>query len=121
MPVFALANAGVPFQAADVLSPVAVAVIAGLFVGKPAGILLLSWLALKLNLAQFPKDVKWRHLIGGGFLAGIGFTMSLFIASLGLTDASLLQSAKVGVLAGSLASAVVGMAILGIGAKPSPQ
>ncbi|QDT17423.1 Na+/H+ antiporter NhaA [Alienimonas californiensis] len=112
MPVFALANAGVPFQAADAASPVALAVIAGLAVGKPAGILILCWLALKTGLARLPAGVTWRHLAGGGFLAGIGFTMALFIAGLAFADETLLRSAKVGVLVGSLTSAVVGMAVL---------
>jgi NhaA family Na+:H+ antiporter len=82
-------------------------------VGKPAGILLLSWLSLKVDLAQMPEGLGWRSLAGGGFLAGIGFTMALFIASLAFADDALLQSAKVGVLAGSLISAVIGIAILG--------
>lgn len=80
--------------------------------GKPVGILLPSWLALKFKLALFQKGVGWCHLLGGGLLASIGFAMAIFIAGLGLTDAVLLQSAKVGVLVGSLASAIVGMAIL---------
>jgi NhaA family Na+:H+ antiporter len=117
MPVFALANAGVQFQAADVISPVAVAVILGLAVGKPAGILLASWLSLKIGLARFPEGVSWRELAGGGFLAGIGFTMALFVASLAFADDISLNSAKVGVLCGSLASAIIGIAILTLGRR----
>ena len=112
MPVFALANAGVQFRTADVASPVALAVILGLTVGKPLGILLASWLSLKTGLARLPRDVSWRHLCGGGFLAGIGFTMALFIASLAFADDGLLRTAKVGVLAGSLSSAIVGVTLL---------
>ena len=106
MPLFALANAGVPFGTEDVLSPVALAVILGLAVGKPLGILLLSWLSVKSGFAQLPESVTWRHMIGGGFLAGIGFTMALFIAGLAFTDETLLRPAKVGVLVGSAVSAV---------------
>lgn len=117
MPLFALANAGVPFEAADLISPIAVAIILGLAVGKPVGILLFSWLTVKLRFAQLPQGVSWRHMAGGGFLAGIGFTMALFITSLAFRDDILLRSAKVGVLAGSLVSAVVGMIILSTASK----
>ncbi|MFH5805465.1 Na+/H+ antiporter NhaA [Alienimonas sp. DA493] len=121
MPIFALANAGVPFRVADATSPVALAVALGLAVGKPAGILSLSWLALKLGLAQLPRGVTWRHLAGGGYLAGIGFTMALFISGLAFEDEALLRSAKVGVLLGSLVSAVVGVAILATAAAPPEE
>lgn len=112
MPLFALANAGVPFQAADVISPVAIAVVVGLAFGKLVGILLMSWLSLKAGIARLPEGVNWLHMTGGGFLAGIGFTMALFIAGLAYSDDQLLKSAKVGVLTGSFISAVVGMTIL---------
>jgi Na+:H+ antiporter, NhaA family len=115
MPIFALANAGVPFKTADIASPVAIAVILGLAIGKPVGVVLLSWLSIKLGLAKLPEDVNWRHLIGGGFLAGIGFTMALFIAGLAFSDETLLRPAKVGVLLGSVASACIGVAILSAG------
>ncbi|MCG6156919.1 Na+/H+ antiporter NhaA [Rubinisphaera margarita] len=112
MPLFALANAGVVLSLADIASSVSVAVIAGLVIGKPVGILLCSWVAVKLGIARLPADITWRHLAGGGFLAGIGFTMALFITSLAFADADLLRATKVGVLVGSLISAVVGMVIL---------
>lgn len=115
MPLFALANAGVPFQAEDIISPVSMAVICGLAVGKPAGILLMSWLALKLGLTRLPAGVTWRHMIGGGFLAGIGFTMALFITGLAFADETLLKTAKVGVLTGSVISAIMGVIILALG------
>lgn len=121
MPMFALANAGVPFQAADILSPVALAVILGLLLGKPVGILLLSWVLLKMGWVQLPQGVTWRHMAGGGFLAGIGFTMAMFIAGLAFADEMMLRSAKVGVLVGSLASAMIGMTILGTAAVPPKQ
>jgi len=111
MPLFALANAGVPVKLADLAAPVAVAVSLGLLLGKPLGIVLLSWLAVKLRVAALPEGVTWRHLVAGGILGGIGFTMALFIAELALKD-PLLDTAKVGVLAGSFVSAIVGMAML---------
>lgn len=111
MPLFALANAGVPFQFVDFGKPVAVAVMAGLTVGKPVGIVVLSWLAIRLRVARMPEGVSWRLLSGGGALAGIGFTMALFIADLALPG-ELLDAAKVGILAASLISAMIGMTLL---------
>jgi Na+:H+ antiporter, NhaA family len=111
MPLFALANAGVPLKLADLAAPVAVAVSLGLLLGKPLGIVLLSWLAVKLRVAALPEGVSWRHLVAGGILGGIGFTMALFIAELALKD-TLLDTAKVGVLAGSFVSAIVGIMML---------
>jgi NhaA family Na+:H+ antiporter len=111
MPVFALANAGVAFSASDFGSPVAVAIMAGLVIGKPVGILLMSLLAVKLITKGLPEGLTWPALAGGGFLAGIGFTMALFIADLAL-DGAALNAAKVGVLGASAVAAVVGMATL---------
>lgn len=116
MPLFALANAGVPIALSDVTSHVALAVMLGLVVGKPVGIVLFSWLAKYFGLAGMPEGVGWRHLVGGGFLAGIGFTMALFISELALQNEEL-RSAKVGVLMGSILSAVIGMTLLSTG-KP---
>jgi NhaA family Na+:H+ antiporter len=111
MPVFALANAGVPIRPASLDSPVAHAVAAGLVFGKPIGIVAFSWLAVRLGLARLPTGVNWRALLGAGCLGGIGFTMSLFIAQLALRG-ELLDAGKVGTLAGSLISAVVGLILL---------
>jgi len=121
MPIFALANAGIQFQAADVVSPLALAVIAGLLIGKPIGILLASWLLLSTGVSQFPAGMNWRHLGGGAFLAGIGFTMALFITGLAFDEASLLKGAKVGVLFGSLIAAIIGMVILSTGSAPAQE
>src|SRR5690606_13448834 len=112
MPIFALANAGVPFEMADLLSRQSLAVIVGLVAGKPIGILLLCWIVVKSGLVPLPPGVHWRHLVGGGFLAGIGFTMALFIAGLAFRNDDLLRSAKVGVLAGSVLSGAIGMVLL---------
>jgi NhaA family Na+:H+ antiporter len=111
MPVFALANAGVRIEPAAFTEPVAIAVAAGLVVGKPLGIVLLSWLAVRAGWASLPSGINWRAMVGAGCLAGIGFTMSLFIAALALSG-ELLDAAKIGILAGSAVSAVVGMALL---------
>jgi NhaA family Na+:H+ antiporter len=111
MPLFALANAGVRFEVADLADPVAVAVMLGLVLGKPFGVLLFSWLAVKTGLARLPSGVTWGVLTGGGFLAGIGFTMAIFISGLALQGA-MLGAAKVGILAGSVLSAAIGMVLL---------
>jgi NhaA family Na+:H+ antiporter len=111
MPIFALANAGVPIRAADIVDPVALATALSLFLGKPVGIFLFSFLAVKLGLTRLPEGVTWGAVIGGGFLAGIGFTMALFISGLALSG-PLLDAAKVGVMAGSALSAAVGMSLL---------
>jgi len=83
----------------------------GLFIGKPAGILLFSWLAVRIGLAKLPDGINWGVITGGGFLAGIGFTMAIFIAGLALAG-DLLEAAKVGILAGSVLSGIVGVLLL---------
>jgi len=118
MPVFALANAGVAFKAADFADPVAVAVMAGLVLGKPVGILLASILAVKLITRGLPAGLTWPALVGGGFLAGIGFTMALFIAGLAL-DGPALNAAKVGVLGASAVAAAAGVVLL-LATLPKP-
>ncbi len=111
IPLFALANAAVPFEASALTDPTAVAVAVGLLVGKPAGIVAFSWLAVRVGLARLPEGVGWGALAGGGCLAGIGFTMALFIARLALQGEAL-DAAKVGILGGSALSALVGVALL---------
>jgi NhaA family Na+:H+ antiporter len=111
MPVFALANAGIPIRIESFGEPVAMAVMAGLVFGKPVGIVAVSFLAVRLGLAELPRGVSWTALLGAGFLAGIGFTMALFIAELALAG-PMLEAAKVGVLAGSALAALIGVVIL---------
>jgi len=108
MPIFALANAGVPLRLADLNDSLAVAVALGLVVGKPLGILVFSWLAVRLRWARLPDRISWSVLAAAGCLAGIGFTMALFIAELAL-DAGALNKAKIGVLAASAVSAAAGL------------
>ncbi len=125
MPLFALANAGVPIDTREMSSPIALAVAISLFLGKPIGVVLFSYLAVRLGIAKLPQGVNWWVLLGGGFLAGIGFTMSLFVAGLAFKETpELLAAGKIGTLLGSLCSAVVGTAILLVvlrGRKASPQ
>lgn len=111
MPIFALANAGVPLRLSGFSDPVALAVAAGLVVGKPVGIVASSWLAVRTGLAVLPPGVGWGMLLGGGFLAGIGFTMALFIAGLALEGATL-DAAKIGILGASILAAALGMLLL---------
>lgn len=108
MPIFALANAGVALQPQAATHGVALAVAAGLVLGKPLGIVLFSWVAVRLGLAQLPVGVNWKAIIGAGCLGGIGFTMSLFIAGLALED-TLLDAGKIGTLTASAISAAVGL------------
>jgi NhaA family Na+:H+ antiporter len=111
MPVFALANAGVDIGAGKLYDPVAFAIVAGLVIGKPLGITLFSWTAVRLGVAQLPAGINNKVLLGAGCLAGIGFTMSLFIANLALADHDL-DEAKIGILVGSGVSAALGSAML---------
>ncbi len=115
MPVFALANAGVPLDPSGLSDSVAVAVALGLAIGKPLGILLFCGLAVRLGLTALPDGVSWRMLVGGACLAGIGFTMALFINGLAfpVADFPVKEAAgKIGTLLGSLVSAVLGAGIL---------
>ena len=111
MPVFALANAGVPVSFQGVQQPIALAVIAGLAIGKPLGIFGASWLAVKLKLARMPDRTSWPAVLGAAWLGGIGFTMALFVASLSLAG-PVLEMAKSGILVGSALSLIGGMAVL---------
>jgi NhaA family Na+:H+ antiporter len=115
MPLFALANAGVSLGRGIVealTNPVALGIVAGLVVGKQLGITLFSWLAVRLGVSELPEGIGWRHLYGVGWLAGIGFTMSLFITDLAFSNGALVDAAKVGILAASLVAGVVGWTIL---------
>jgi NhaA family Na+:H+ antiporter len=112
MPTFALANAGVPISRVGLFDPVSVAIFASLVVGKPVGVIAMSWLAVRFGLATRSEALSWPFLCAGAFFAGIGFTMSLFIAGLAYSPA-MLGAAKIGILAGSAASATAGMSALG--------
>ena len=111
MPLFAFANAGVPISGADLRDPIATAVFFGLAVGKPLGVITFSWLAVRSGIAVRPLGLDWGMLAGGGMLAGIGFTMALFIAGLAFGDDHL-NAAKFGILSASVVSALLGTALL---------
>jgi len=113
LPLFVFVNAGVALGSASVTEGVGLGVALGLIVGKPVGIMLLSWLAVRVGWARLPEGVSWTMLLGAAMLCGIGFTMALFIASLGL-EGALLESAKIGILVGSGVSLALGLAVLGL-------
>ncbi|AFR26027.1 Na(+)/H(+) antiporter NhaA [Bartonella quintana] len=113
MPIFAFANAGVSFANFDLSSHesflVVLSVVIGLFIGKPLGIITASYLAVKSGLCRLPPHMTWTGILLIGFLAGIGFTMSIFVSMLAFKDIVLLDSAKIGVLCGSGLSALAGL------------
>ncbi len=113
MPVFALANAGISFagETPGVANPVTLGVVFGLLLGKPLGITVAAWLSVKSGVAALPPEVTWSQIHGAGWLGGIGFTMSLFIASLALED-PLLTAAKIGILSASLLAGITGCILL---------
>jgi NhaA family Na+:H+ antiporter len=111
MPLFAAANAGVRISWTGITDAVTVAVFAGLVFGKPIGVLTTSWLAVRVGLATRPEGVRWSLLAAGSLLTGIGFTMSLFIASLAF-DSAILPPAKIGILGASIVSGAAGLLTL---------
>jgi len=114
LPLFALANAGVVLSAGVFTghTQLSLAIVLGLVVGKPLGLVLACWLAVNMNLAEKPAEYSWRQMIGAGALAGIGFTMSLFIAAQAFPDPADFAAAKIAVFAASVISAIIGVAIL---------
>ncbi|WP_152087621.1 Na+/H+ antiporter NhaA [Pseudoalteromonas sp. A25] len=111
MPLFALANAGIPLAEVSFTSSVTLAVFLGFVLGKPIGILLFSWAAVQIKIAKLPSDLHWGMILGGGMLAGIGFTMALFIANLAYSPEQL-NAAKLGILFASVFSALAGLMVL---------
>lgn len=111
MPLFAFANAGLPLAFNDLDSSITIAVFFGFVLGKPLGILLFSWLAVRSHIAILPMELSWRLLAGGSLLAGIGFTMALLIASMAFSE-SLIDNAKMGIFLASVFSAVAGLSLL---------
>lgn len=116
LPIFALANAGLRFVGMDLesvfLSSVTWGVFFGLLIGKPLGVFLSTWLLCRLGLGSLSNDMSWRHIIGLGFLASIGFTMSIFVTTLAFDDTLHISQAKVGILLASLWGAVIGYLLL---------
>lgn len=122
LPVFALANAGVHLGGGvlgeALTSPVALGIGVGLVLGKPIGILLASFVAVKSGLGRLPEDTSWPMVAGLGAVAGIGFTVSLFIAGLSFEHPDLTDAAKVGILLASLLAAAIGALTLRLSSKP---
>ena len=121
MPIFAFANAGVSLDVGRlreiVISPVSIGIIAGLFLGKQMGIFGASYIMLKLKLASLPRKVTIKQLYGASVLGGIGFTMSIFIATLVFQNANVLATAKISIILASLLSAMVGFVLLSMQSK----
>lgn len=115
MPVFAFANAGVSLYGlsmSDLIAGIPLGIAAGLFIGKQVGILSFVWVGVKLGIARLPDGVSWMQIYGVALLAGIGFTMSLFIGTLAFADPEHAAAVRIGVLAGSILSGILGYAVL---------
>src|SRR6266480_1170368 len=114
MPLFAFANAGVKIDLSVQHIEIGLGVLAGLVFGKPVGIMMAALIAVKMGIATLPQAVSWRSLFGYACLAGIGFTMSLFVAMLAFADSALVDAAKRGIIVGSLVAGVAGAVLLRI-------
>lgn len=115
LPIFALSNAGVHIEGSImqmIFHPISLGIIVGLVLGKFIGISLFSRLMVALKIAVLPQGIEWKHIYGVAFLAGIGFTMSMFISDLAFVSAEYKQIAKVGIMAASVISATLGMLVL---------
>ncbi|MDP2414584.1 Na+/H+ antiporter NhaA [Daejeonella sp.] len=117
MPIFALANTNIRFEDKMIdglYSPLGLGILLGLFVGKPVGIFIFSWLSVKSGLGSLPSGANWKHIIGLGFLAGIGFTMSIFITMLSLDNHEFQIEAKFSILVASVLSGIIGYIFLNV-------
>ena len=115
MPIFAFANTNIQFRASmvdELLQPLSLGIIAGLVLGKTIGINFMAWLSIKLKWAQMPNGSRWQQLWGVGFLAGIGFTMSVFMAIMAIADSRWQDQAKFSILLASLLSGFIGFLLL---------
>ena len=112
MPLFAFANAGVKIDLSAHHAEIGFGILSGLVFGKPLGIMVFAWMAVKTGIAKLPRAVNWRSLLGYACLAGIGFTMSLFIAMLAFEDTTLVDAAKRGIIAGSILAGIAGAVLL---------
>ncbi|MDF2177002.1 Na+/H+ antiporter NhaA [Aliiglaciecola sp. CAU 1673] len=111
MPLFAFANAGVPFAQTNILDPLVLSIVLSLLIGKPLGIFLFTWMAVRLKIAVRPPELSWSLVVAGGCLCGIGFTMALFIAGLAFSPTQM-NDAKFGILLASAISAVTGLLLV---------
>jgi len=124
VPVFALANAGVVITGDSVSealsSEISQGVAFGLLIGKPAGIFLATWLAVRLGIASLPRSMNWWQVLGVGLLGGVGFTVALFVDELAFDSEALIIDGKMGILAGSLISAIIGYVMLVLVTRKPP-
>jgi NhaA family Na+:H+ antiporter len=118
LPLFALFNAGFEPNGDSMFSSLSIAIALSLFIGKPLGVVLFSYLGVISKVASFPSNTSFRQILGVGFLAGIGFTMSIFVSTLAFADEILIAEAKSGIFIASLFSGVAGYLILRYGRKP---
>ncbi len=124
LPLFAFANAGVPLiglSLSDIMQPLPMGITLGLLIGKPLGVILFSIIAIKIGLAKFPEGSNFVHYLGMAVLTGIGFTMSLFIGTLAFDDLALQNAVRLGVLAGSIITGLLGSLIFILFTKPNPN
>jgi len=115
LPIFAIANTGIILKNGwqnSMLEMGNLGIILGLFIGKPLGISLFSFLGVKLKLAKLPQEIKWKNVVGVGFLGGIGFTMSIFITLLAYPNHEMINQAEIAILIGSIISAITGLILL---------
>ncbi|MGA1179474.1 MAG: Na+/H+ antiporter NhaA [Marivivens sp.] len=120
VPIFAFANAGVVLTGlslSDLFAPLPLGIALGLIVGKQLGVFGMTWAMVKLGFARLPHGASWMHIYGIACLAGIGFTMSLFIGSLSFADPAQMNAVRLGVLSGSLVSAILGYGVLILAAR----
>jgi NhaA family Na+:H+ antiporter len=124
LPLFAIANSGFTIEGSlteTLKQPYSLGILAGLAIGKPLGIWLMSYLGVIFKLCKLPDDLNWKNILGVGFLGGIGFTMSIFIALLAFEDEAVINGSKIAVLAASIVSGVVGFLYLSFTLRPSKQ
>ena len=111
LPIFALANTAIIFAPgwdSGLLAPGSLGIFAGLMIGKPLGVIFFSFIAVTIGVSTLPRGLKWKHVVGVGFLAGIGFTMSIFITLLAYTDKTIITESKISILLASLSSGIIG-------------
>ena len=124
LPLFVLANTAISIQEStfsQLWQPHTLGIAAGLLIGKPLGIFLMSWIIIKLGWSQMPEALRWRHILGGGMLCGIGFTMAIFITLLSFETPALVNSAKLTILLASTLAAIAGSLILLTTPKAAPR
>jgi NhaA family Na+:H+ antiporter len=125
LPIFALTNADVSLAGLSVealfASPVLLGVACGLVLGKPTGVMLASLLVVKLKLAKLPEGVNWLQMFGASVLAGVGFTMAIFVANLAFTSDAVITVAKAGILLASIVAGTAGFIVLRFATRPNEE